>query len=133
MSLKTTSYIGKTWLSYSEHTQSNMLGSNISQSSDLPMKRKGISPVLPSENTDVVSNDLFPGQADEGTIVSSFAMENLKEQRKSESNLQIHPSFTHRTDHGEEGIKPLIKTNGEKSHSLSPMFLKQTQKQTAKT
>jgi len=51
-------------------------------------------------------------------------MENLKEQRRSESNIQIHPSFTHRADHGEEGIKPLIKTNGKKSHSLSKVFSK---------
>jgi len=33
------------------------------------------------------------------------AMENLKEQGKSESNIQIHPSFTHQIDHDEEGIK----------------------------
>jgi len=32
-------------------------------------------------------------------------MENLKEQRKSESNIQICPSFTHRTGHGKEGIE----------------------------
>jgi len=48
---------------------------------------------------------LFPGQADADAVVSSFAIENLKEQRKSESNIQIHPSFTHRAGHGEEGIK----------------------------
>jgi len=52
MSLKTTSYMGKTWFSYSEHTRSDVLKSTISQSSDLPTELKGISPVPPSENTD---------------------------------------------------------------------------------
>jgi len=97
--------MGKTWFSYSEHTRSHVLGSNTSQSSDLPIELKGISPVPPSENTDSVSKDSFPGQEDAGVVVSSFAMENLKERRKSESNIQIYPSFTHRGDHGEEGIK----------------------------
>jgi len=99
-----------------------VLGSNTFQSSDLPIKLKGISLVRPLENTDSVSKDSFPGQADAGAVVSSFAMENLKEQRKSESNIQIHPSFTHRADHGEEGIKPLTKAYGEKATTCRQCF-----------
>jgi len=49
-------------------------------------------------------------------------MENLKEQRRSESNIQIHPSFTHRADHGEDEIKPLIKTKGEKATTCRQCF-----------
>jgi len=49
---------------------------------NLPIKLKEISPVLPLENTDSVSKDLFPGQEDVGAVVSSFAMENPKEEKK---------------------------------------------------
>jgi len=56
-------------------------------------------------NDDSVSKGSFPDQVRAGATISSSAMENLKEQGKGESNIQIHPSFTHQIDHGEEGIK----------------------------
>jgi len=46
-------------------------------------------------------------------------MENLKEQKRSKSNIYIHPSFTHRASHDEEGIKPQIKTYGEKAQPIA--------------
>jgi hypothetical protein len=66
---------------------------------------KGISLIPSRANDDSVFKGSSPGQERTGATISSSAMGNLKEQRKSESNIQIHPSFTHRVDHGEEGIK----------------------------
>jgi len=97
--------MGKTWFSYSEHTWSDVLGSTTSKPSTSPTELKGVSHVLSIENDDFVSKGSSPSQEETDAATSSFAIGNLKEQGKSESNIQIHPSFTHQIDHGEEGIK----------------------------
>jgi hypothetical protein len=90
-----------------------VLGSITSQSSISPTKLKGISPVPPKAKDDSISRGSSLIQETSYAVISRSSevstMENLKDQGKSGSNIQIHPSFTYQIGHGEEGIEHLRK------------------------